>query len=139
MTIPSRFPLDSFDPRFKRILLEGAIKERVFTFSDEKKAARFQARLQLYRAQVRKQQPDEAARLYRARTSRKGKIVRVYPADLDFEEALSTVSPAPAAPTEDILPPATPHVDPKTVQEVPMTMDELFADLAPYEEPKDDI
>ncbi|MGH7472325.1 MAG: hypothetical protein ACREJW_00120 [Candidatus Methylomirabilales bacterium] len=66
----TRYPLESFDPRFRSILLAGALRTITLPFPTHKQAAAFQVRLHTYRSRVRKElgQPA-AAPLYRCRTS----------------------------------------------------------------------
>jgi hypothetical protein len=83
----SRYPIESFDPRFRQVLLEGALKEIIIRFENPGAAKSFQTRLHLYRSQVKHSGDTEWSQLYRARTSRKNNILRVYPADSEFEKA----------------------------------------------------
>lgn len=101
----TRYPIESFDPRYRKVWLEAALKEIVIPFPSNKEAAAFQARIQMYRAKLRDLNDPDYTKMYRATTSRKGNVLRIFPVDARHEAILSglttrdaPVEPAPAVP-----------------------------------------
>lgn len=135
----TRFPLESFDPRFRELLLKGAVEEIVLEFDTARKAIAFQQRLHTYRSQVRKSGDETYTLLYRARTSRRDhgtkddpSTLKIFPADSQwgkvFEQVDLTHIPMPAERPKSLL--DIPETKPEDLspQDRP-TIDDLLADL----------
>ena len=133
MPIPhkSRYPLESFDPRLKNIWLTAIRKPVELTFESSKMAISFQNRLQQFRAALKRESPEDARMLYRAKCSRKGNILLVTKQDSEFSDVLDQIdnqllvhSPtvSPSGPAE------TPIPRPSTMPES-LDFSELFADI----------
>lgn len=136
MPRPSKYPISSFDPRFRELLLKGAMEEIRLDFPTKKAAIAFQQRLQLYRATVRKEgKPEEYEILYRCRTSRRDSgtmndpsTLYIRPNDIQFSQVFDQVDLTTRVP----LPSKRPQVldVPETSsEEPPVTIDDLLADL----------
>lgn len=113
MPIPKSYPLESFDPRFKELLLRGARGED-FTIQCRTRAEayRLQHMLNAYRARAKttfgEAKPDEwkplficAIGLEKGSTGEKT-IVHIYSRHKEFEDVLSSVKPG-APLTEPVL------------------------------------
>lgn len=110
MPIPKNYPLESFDPRFKELLLRGARGED-FTIDcgTRSKAYRLQHMLNAYRARAKitfgDAKPDEwkplftcAIGLLKGPTGQKT-IVHIYSRHMEFDDVLGSVKPSePLAP-----------------------------------------
>lgn len=118
----SRFPLESFDPRYKTIWLRAALEELEIKFTSIKDAQTFQARLHMYRSRLRKSGDETAVKLYRAKTSRKGNILFIRPADTAFEAALSLFTPSSEDPPLPVS--SVPSPSPTTI-----SLEDLFAEF----------
>lgn len=123
----TRFPLESFDPRYKQIWLRAALGEIKLGFPDDKAAMTFQMRLHMYRSKLRKSGDPTATSLYRAKTSRRDNILFIRPADTDFEDALSQFSDPMFVPLVQPL-----AADPASTTPAPpviISLDDLFNDF----------
>lgn len=139
MPLPSktRYPLESFDPRLKDIWLTAIRQPVEIQFEETRLAIAFQNRLQQYRAALKRERPEEARLLYRAKCTRTGQFLRVTRQDSEFEDVLSQLDsqllvhsgesdvPAgpPAGPAETPIPSAAPETTPS------LEFSELFADI----------
>lgn len=120
----SRYPLESFDPRYKNIWLQAILSEVRLDFPSEKEAAAFQARLQLYRAKYRDSGAEDAKALYRAKTSLQGKTLLIRPTDLVHAAVLGHFNTTVAVP-----PPDTVVTDLDSTTTKPLSVDDIFADF----------
>lgn len=137
MPIPSksRYPLESFDPRLRDIWLTAIRQPVEVTLENSKVAIAFQNRLQQYRAALKRERPDEARMLYRAKCTRNGNLLRVSRQDLEFEDVLqqidsqlitnSTGSEVPSA-QEPLGPAATPLPEESSIS---LDFNDLFVDI----------
>jgi hypothetical protein len=87
----SRYPLESFDPRLRDIWLTAIRQPVDIELANSKAAIAFQNRLQQYRAALKRERPDEARMLYRAKCTRNGNLLRVSRQDLEFENVLQQI------------------------------------------------
>ena len=118
----SRYPLESFDPRFKNIWLQAILGEVKLEFPTEKAAAAFQARLQLYRAKYRDSGAEDVKALYRAKTSLFGKVLLIRPTDTAFTQVLDHFNTTIAVPSLDTV---IGDLDKATSK--PLSVDDIFA------------
>jgi hypothetical protein len=137
LPIPSktRYPLESFDPRLRDIWLTAVRQSVEISFEETRLAVAFQNRLQQYRAALKRERPDDARLLYRAKCTRKGRTLLVTRQDSEFEDVLSQLdsqlltreaNPAPAPPAG---PSATPLPSPSPAAPPSLEFSELFADI----------
>ena len=121
-------PIESFDPRFRNIWLRAALEPIVITFDSPRDAAAFQARLQNFRANLKKANDPLASAMYRARTSRTAAVLTISPSDLKFNSILSQFD----SPSSTFVSPAEPEAEVPIAKEI--NFDELFAEF-PLETP----
>ena len=121
-------PIESFDPRFRNIWLRAALEPIVITFDSPRDAAAFQARLQNFRANLKKANDPLASAMYRARTSRTAAVLTISPSDLKFNSILSQFD----SPSNTFISPTEPETDVPVAKEI--NFDELFAEF-PLETP----
>lgn len=114
----SRYPIEAFDPRLRQLWLEAALKEIILSFDTPSEAASFQSYIQMYRAKLRDTGDPDYAKMYRAKTSRKANVLRIYPADQAFSFIL------------DQLPSRTEGVKPLETEPAPSSslLDEILAE-----------
>lgn len=122
----SRYPLESFDPRFRNIWLRAVLDEVKIEFSTEKEAQAFQARLQLYRAKLRDSGDPDGQTLYRAKTSLMGNILFIRPTDTKFIDVLDAFNAPGKRPPPVIVAPSL-DLDHSTSK--PIAIDDIFSDL----------
>lgn len=136
MPVPSktRYPLESFDPRLRDIWLTAVRQPMELQFDEIKLAIAFQNRLQQYRAALKRERPEEARLLYRAKCTRDGRRLLVTRQDAEFDSVLSAIENQLLARSvpEDSPPPAGPSATP--LPEFPpspsaLEFSELFADI----------
>lgn len=132
--LKTRYPLESFDPRFRNIWLRAVLNEVRIEFPTEREARAFQARLQLYRAALRDANPTDAASLYRAKTSLQGKLVLIRPTDAVHKDILDEFNKIPSGAASTEAPPAAPDLDDTTSK--PLSLDDIFSDLNTEGEPQ---
>lgn len=114
MTIPKDYPLESFDPRFRELLLKGAKERFEVPCETPHQAYRLQVLLCVYRSRMKERFPNEPEKwqaLYscvvgqknlgkdeRGR-KRRSNVLCLYPRNTEFDQVLSglqlTVSEAP--------------------------------------------
>lgn len=138
MPIPSksRYPIESFDPRLRDIWLTAIRQPVELQFESSKVAIAFQNRLQQYRAALKREDPDAARMLYRAKASRSGNTILVTRQDAEFSDVLDQLTPqmlvhseaqrdsgVPLGPTETPIPP------PSEISRPTISFDELFSDI----------
>ena len=116
-------PIESFDPRFRNIWLRAALEPIVISFDSPRDAAAFQARLQNFRANLKKANDPLASAMYRARTSRTAAVLTISPSDLKFNSILSQFD----SPSNTFVSPAEPETDIPVAKEI--NFDELFAEF----------
>lgn len=135
----SRFPLESFDPRYRSIWLKAAVEEVKFEFPSEKEAQAFQARIHMYRSKVRKSGDEIANTMYRAKSSRKGNILYLRPADAKFSNILDQFNQPPGPRLEPPTPVGVPQLDepvmPVATAEPVLSVDDIFSE---FDIPDDD-
>lgn len=90
MPVPSksRYPLESFDPRLRDIWLTAIRQPVEIELSTTRLAIALQNRLQQYRAAVKREAPDDARMLYRAKCTRDGRKLLVTRQDSEFSDVL---------------------------------------------------
>lgn len=125
----TRYPIESFDPRFRNIWLRAILNEVRIEFPTEREAQAFQARLQLYRAKLRDSGDPDAKALYRAKTSLQGKVLLIRPTDTAFSPVLDAFNKATA------VPPMAGEADVDHSTATPLSVDDIFADLPPLPPP----
>ena len=135
MPIPhaSRYPVESFDPRFRDLWLRSALEVLEISFPTHADAIAFRNRAQLFRAAVKRETPSDSRVLYRSKCSVVGTLVRFFPHDMQFADVLSQVRPAPgSSPGESLIPEEAPTPIPDaTSQPSPgISFDDLFAGIS---------
>lgn len=147
MPIPSktRYPLESFDPRLRDIWLTAIRQPVEITLANTRLAIAFQNRLQQYRAALKRERPDEARMLYRAKCSRSGNILRVQRQDSEFDDVLSQVDSQLIVRTEPAAAPVGPSTTPLPVDDGAVSpssssieFSDLFADIPVYHRNEED-
>ena len=125
--LKNRFPLESFDPRFRNIWLRGVLGEVRIEFETKKEAQAFQARLQMYRMKLKEANDPQIATLYRAKTSLRDNVLLIQPADTAYVSVLKEFN----APVKDTaIPSLTPELpDLDTSTSKPLSIDDIFSDL----------
>ena len=139
MPLPSktRYPLESFDPRLRDIWLTAIRQPVEISFAETRLAIAFQNRLQQYRAALKRERPEDARLLYRAKCTRSGNLLRVTRQDSEFEDVLSQIdaqllvhtgeaelpAAAPVGPSATPIPSPTPAAPPS------LEFSELFSDI----------
>lgn len=117
MPIPKNYPLESFDPRFKDILLRGARGEDfMIPCRTRAEAYRLQHMLNAYRQRAKvhfgEAQPDEWRPLFICAIGIRKRgadySVHIYSRHKEFEDVLSNIQPSPDStlahdPLDDIL------------------------------------
>jgi hypothetical protein len=138
----TRYPLESFDPRFRNIWLRGILGEVRIAFDTLREAQAFQARLQIYRSKLREANDPQSAMLYRAKTSLRSNILLIHPTDTAFVSVLNEfnqpIRPSTIPSVTPTPPPTTPasSADLDESTSTPLSLEELFAELPPpTEEP----
>lgn len=128
--LKNRYPLESFDPRFRNIWLRGVLGEVRVEFPTRKEAQAFQARLQMYRMKLKEANDPQTATLYRAKTSLQDTTVIIQPTDTQFISVLNEfnqpIKPSAIPPLTPDLPPL-PELDETTSK--PLSIDDIFSDL----------
>ena len=84
-------PLSSFNPRFRELLLQGAVGEVKLTCASRSEATKLRQRLNQYRFAVKQHSPDDTASwepLYRCIVQQKHSILVLRPRDSEFETVL---------------------------------------------------
>lgn len=138
MPIPSasRYPLESFDPRLKDIWLTAVRQPVEMTFENSKTAIKFQNRLQQYRAALKRERPEEARLLYRAKCSRSGNTLLITKQDAEFADVLSQLdnqllahTPPEGETPGPLGPSATPIPESSVPPPAAVPLSDLFADI----------
>ena len=127
MPIPasnSRFPLESFDPRYATIWRKALLGEVKIIFPNPKTAMTFQIRLHMYRSKLKKSGNADADLMYRAKTSRIDNILYIRPADAKFADVL-----------DQFETPSAPVVEGEVTG---LAFEDLFTDFQLNKEPPDE-
>lgn len=101
-------PLSSFNPRFRELLLAGAVGEVKLTCSSRSEATKLRQRLNQYRFAVKQHSPDDTASwepLYRCIVQQKHSILVLRPRDSEFENVLDRATMLAPSITPSGLPP----------------------------------
>lgn len=120
MPIPRDYPLESFDPRIKELLIRGAKEDFTIQCKSQAEAHRLQFMLNSFRKRLRRDFPNEPEQwkpLFFAVISRvkddsgKRTKIRIYSRHHEFDDALASLTVKPPTvhlekdPLEDLLPP----------------------------------
>jgi hypothetical protein len=122
-------PLESFDPRYRKILLAGLLHPIDITFPSYREAKRFQVRLHTFRSALSAHSPEDARVLYGVKTSIKSNILTIRPADAEFASIFTQLpgfDPPPNERTSIDVPPITPVLDEGSTE---ITFTDLLSDL----------
>jgi len=85
----SRYPVESFDPRLKEVLLKGATTKFSLTFATPGLAHTFQRRIHTFRSRCKQADVEDWKLMYRCATSRKDNMLTLRPYDSAFTDVLA--------------------------------------------------
>lgn len=109
-------PLSSFGPELQTALRAGAQQNTKITFSDDRTATRFAARINQLRQAMRAHNHPDADHLYRCGVYREGSVVTLRPKDSEFGEALKSLETLPKGAPEASAKPLESSTSPSAVE-----------------------
>lgn len=97
-----RYPLESFDPRFRDVLKKAATETFALTFPTYKSAIEFQRRCYIFRVRCKEANDPQWSLLYRCRLSRHDNVLTFSPYDGEYEDIFGSIG---------LLKDVQPHLD----------------------------
>lgn len=109
-----RYPLESFDPRYKQLLLRGAIESVELRFPSPNKAIEFQRRAWIFRIRSKEAGVADWQLLFRCKLVRRDNVVTFSPYDSEFSDIFAQAGLGSEAPEAYVAPNLEGSVEPES-------------------------